>query len=84
MCIRDSYEVEMREQQAKIDGLKGEKMAIDYGSQIRSYVMHPYKMVKDLRTSHETSNVEAVLNGELDKFIEAYLFQDKASEVADE
>ena len=44
-----------------------------WGSQIRSYVLHPYKMVKDLRTGHETSNTEAVLDGDLDPFVEAWL-----------
>ncbi len=69
------YEEELRkkrEEQAKIEG---SKLKIEWGSQIRSYVMHPYKMVKDLRTGFETSNVQAVLDGDLNGFIKAYLMQ---------
>ncbi len=57
------------------DALEAQKMEIAWGSQIRSYVLHPYKMVKDLRTEVETSDTEAVLDGDLDRFIEAYLLQ---------
>lgn len=69
------YELELRkrrEEQAKIEGAK---KRIEWGSQIRSYVLHPYKMVKDLRTSYETGNVQAVLDGDLDSFIKAYLME---------
>ena len=69
------YEEELRkkrEEQAKIEG---NKKKIEWGSQIRSYVLHPYKMVKDLRTGYETSNVQAVLDGDLNDFIKAYLMQ---------
>ncbi len=69
------YEEELRkkrEEQAKIEG---SKKKIEWGSQIRSYVLHPYKMVKDLRTGYETSNVQAVLDGDLNGFIKAYLMQ---------
>jgi peptide chain release factor 2 len=69
------YEIELRkrmEEQAKIEG---EKKKIEWGSQIRSYVMHPYKMVKDLRTGFETGNVQAVLDGDLNYFIKAYLME---------
>jgi peptide chain release factor 2 len=48
-------------------------MKIEWGSQIRNYVMHPYKLVKDVRTSYETSDVEGVMNGNLDEFLKAYL-----------
>ena len=48
-------------------------MKIEWGSQIRNYVMHPYKLVKDVRTAYETTNVDAVMNGELDDFLKAYL-----------
>lgn len=67
------YELERQKHADQMEELKGERKKIDFGSQIRSYVMHPYRMVKDLRTSHETSSVDAVLDGELDPFIEAYL-----------
>ncbi len=69
------YELELRkrmEEQAKIEG---EKKKIEWGSQIRSYVMHPYTMVKDHRTDYETGDVNKVMDGGLDEFIEAYLKQ---------
>ena len=53
--------------------LKGEVMDVNFGSQIRSYVFHPYKMVKDLRTGYEMGNVDAVMDGDIDGFIESYL-----------
>jgi peptide chain release factor 2 len=67
------YEMEMERQRAERDELKGEHVEAGWGNQIRSYVLHPYKMVKDLRTNHEVGNPEAVLDGDLDGFIEAYL-----------
>ncbi len=69
------YDIELRKQQEERDKLEGTKMKIEWGSQIRSYVLQPYKMVKDLRTQHETSNVQAVLDGEINDFIKAYLMQ---------
>lgn len=69
------YELELRklrEEQARIEG---EKKKIEWGSQIRSYVLHPYKMVKDLRTGYETGNVQAVLDGDLNDFIKSYLME---------
>ena len=68
-------EVLRQEQADKLEELQGELKEIEWGSQIRSYVLHPYQMVKDHRTSHETGNIEAVLDGDLIAFIEAYLEQ---------
>jgi peptide chain release factor 2 len=62
-----------QERMKELDEIRGEQMEIGFGSQIRSYVMHPYQMVKDHRTAVETSNVEAVLDGDIDRFIEAEL-----------
>ncbi len=66
-------QLEIEEQQKKIAKLKGETLANEWGSQIRSYVMHPYSLVKDVRTGYETSQVQNVLDGDLDDFIFAYL-----------
>lgn len=67
------YQIELTKKREKISEIESSKKKIEWGSQIRSYVMHPYKMVKDLRTQCETSNVTAVMDGELDEFIKAYL-----------
>lgn len=67
--------IKQAEQEKKMADLKGEVMDVNFGSQIRSYVFHPYKMVKDHRTNHEIGNVDAVMNGYIDEFIEAYLRQ---------
>ena len=67
------YEHYQSIQKEEIDKLKGEQAEISFGSQIRSYVLHPYRLVKDTRTNIETGNVDAVLNGNLDQFIQAYL-----------
>jgi peptide chain release factor 2 len=69
------YEIELRKKREKIAEIEGNKKKIEWGSQIRSYVMHPYKMVKDLRTGVETSNVQAVMDGDLEEFIKAFLMQ---------
>ena len=69
------YEIELKKQQAARNTIEEGKMKIEWGSQIRNYVLHPYKMVKDVRTAHETSNVNAILDGELDGFIKAYLME---------
>ena len=66
-------ELKEREQKEKIEDLKGVQKDIAWGSQIRSYVFCPYTMVKDHRTNYETGNVEAVMNGEINEFINAYL-----------
>jgi len=69
------YEVEMRKRRESVAAIEGTKKKIEWGSQIRNYVMHPYKLVKDLRTDYETSNVQAVMDGELDEFIKSYLME---------
>ncbi len=69
------YEEELRKKRDEQAKIEGNKKKIEWGSQIRSYVMHPYKMVKDVRTSYETSNVQAVMDGDLNGFIKAYLMQ---------
>lgn len=69
------YELELRKQREAQSEIEGSKKKIEWGSQIRSYVMHPYKMVKDLRTNHETSNVQAVMDGDIQDFIKAFLME---------
>ena len=67
------YELELRKRKELQAEIEGQKKKIEWGSQIRSYVLHPYKMVKDLRTDYETSNVQEVLDGNLNDFIKEYL-----------
>ena len=69
------YELEIRKVQEEKDKLEGNKKKIEWGSQIRNYVLHPYKIVKDLRTNYESTNPEAVLDGELNQFIKSYLME---------
>jgi peptide chain release factor 2 len=69
------YEIELQKKRMKQAEIEGSKMKIEWGSQIRNYVLHPYKQVKDLRTRLETGNVHAVLDGELDPFIKAFLME---------
>ena len=71
MLYSKLYRLKEKEGKKKIAELKGKAVSIEWGSQIRSYVFHPYKMIKDLRTGVETSNIEKVLDGEIDQFIEA-------------
>jgi len=67
------YQLEIEEREKKMAAIKGEQKLIEWGSQIRSYVFHPYTMVKDVRTSYETNSVQSVMDGDLDGFIFAYL-----------
>jgi len=67
------YEIELKKRQAVRDEIEANKMKIEWGSQIRNYVMHPYKLAKDVRTHYETSDVEGVMNGHIDEFLKAYL-----------
>lgn len=67
------YQLEREKQQAELNEIRGEQKEIGWGSQIRSYVFHPYSMVKDHRTGYETGNVQSVMDGEIDPFIDAYL-----------
>lgn len=69
------YEIELRKKQDALNAIESSKKKIEWGSQIRNYVMHPYKLVKDLRTGVESSNVQAVMDGDLDLFIKAYLME---------
>ncbi len=69
------YDIELKKRQEKQAELEGQKKKIEWGSQIRSYVLHPYKMVKDLRTGYETADTQGVLDGELNEFMKIYLMQ---------
>ena len=69
------YDLELKKRQEKQAELEGQKKKIEWGSQIRSYVLHPYKMVKDLRTGHETSDTQGVLDGDLNDFMKSYLMR---------
>ena len=71
------YQIELKMRKEKIDSIKSDHNEIEFGSQIRSYVLHPYSMIKDHRTGYETSNVNKVLDGNLDGFIESNLKGDK-------
>ncbi|MCJ7754938.1 MAG: peptide chain release factor 2, partial [Thermoanaerobaculales bacterium] len=70
------YELEMERRAEALEKIKGPKKDISWGNQIRSYVLQPYQMVKDLRTAHEVGNTDRVLDGDIDGFIEAFLHWD--------
>jgi peptide chain release factor 2 len=69
------YEIELRKRRETTAAIEGNKKKIEWGSQIRNYVLHPYKLVKDLRTGHETSNAQGVLDGDLNEFLKAYMME---------
>ena len=75
------YEEELRKREEAKNAANASKKKIEWGSQIRSYVFHPYKMIKDHRTDYEVGNVQPVMDGELDGFIKAYLMMEKEEEV---
>jgi len=74
------FQLEMEKRNAERAKVESSKLRVDFGSQIRNYVLHPYKLVKDARTGHETSDVQSVLDGELDEFIKAYLLAQSEEE----
>lgn len=74
------YQMEMEKRSAERAKIESTKMRIDFGSQIRNYVLHPYKLVKDARTGYETSDVQSVLDGEVNEFIKAYLLAQSEEE----
>ncbi|WP_196888643.1 peptide chain release factor 2 [Aureivirga sp. CE67] len=78
------YEIELQKQREMRSEIEAGKMKIDFGSQIRNYVMHPYKLVKDVRTGHETGNVDAVMNGDIDGFLKSFLMQNGQKEDSNE
>jgi len=78
------YEIELRKQQAQRDEIEANKMAIEWGSQIRNYVLHPYKLVKDLRTQYESGNTDAILDGQIDEFLKAFLMMSGQKQASNE
>lgn len=74
------YQIKLKENQDRIDSIKSNHSNIEFGSQIRSYVLHPYSMIKDHRTNYETANVSKVLDGNIDEFIDSYLKEGSNSE----
>ena len=73
MLLSQLYELEKEKQAEQHEGLHGDKKGISWGSQIRSYVLQPYRLIKDHRTDFESGNVDSVLDGNLDPFIKAFL-----------
>ncbi len=77
------YQVELEKRNSEKAEIEANKMAIDFGSQIRNYVLHPYKLVKDVRTNVEKTDAQGVLDGDLDDFIKAFLMQQSGEEISD-
>ncbi len=73
MLKSELYKIELEKKMAARSEIEANKMKIEWGSQIRNYVMHPYQLVKDVRTGFETSDVQSVMNGEIDEFLKAFL-----------
>ena len=69
------YELELRKRMEKRQEIEADKKKIEWGSQIRNYVMHPYKLVKDVRTGYETGNVDGVMDGDINEFLKAFLME---------
>ncbi|MEP0479280.1 MAG: peptide chain release factor 2, partial [Nonlabens sp.] len=78
------FEIELQKRNAARQEIEAGKMKIEWGSQIRNYVLHPYKLIKDVRTGHETGNTDAVLNGDLDAFLKAFLMESSKEKPSDE
>ena len=78
------YEIELKKQLEARSDIEASKMKIEWGSQIRNYVMHPYKLVKDVRTGYETGNVDAIMNGNIDEFLKAFLMLNGQKQVENE
>tara|TARA_Y100000588_G_scaffold378544_1_gene459212 strand:+ start:15867 stop:16829 length:963 start_codon:yes stop_codon:yes gene_type:complete len=78
------YDFEMKKKQAESEKLESEKSAIDFGSQIRNYILQPYRLVKDLRSKLEQGDVDRILDGDLDKFMHAYLVYERTGKIAGE
>ena len=81
MLTSKLVELKMKEHEKELAALQGEQQEIGWGSQIRSYVFHPYSMVKDHRTNVEKGNVQAVMDGDIDEFIQAYLKMQAAKKI---
>ncbi|WP_185851287.1 peptide chain release factor 2 [Blattabacterium cuenoti] len=75
------FEIEIKKKNEKKNQIESDKKKIEWGSQIRNYIMHPYKLVKDLRTGHETSNIHSVMNGEIDIFLKKFLIYNKKGKI---
>jgi peptide chain release factor 2 len=75
-------DLERQKREDEIASIRGDTKKVDFGSQIRSYVLQPYRMVKDLRSGHETGDVDSVLGGDIDEFVESYLRWERSQSTA--